>query len=175
MGADIAAARRPISINQGAHELFLLRSICGARARPHAASAAIPPSFSVSSSQTSRALDLDVAITHIHPCPVRTLRMHLDATAEDQRSAVLTRGGPIPTLRIRDPDLFGHLGSGREGVGTLGSHFSGQIRLSGSGIRIFLVIWDPEVRELGLPDPTFRDPARLYCQLDDFDWLLHQS
>ena len=67
----------------------------------------------------------------------------------------------IPTLRIRDPDLFGHLGSGREGVGTLGSHFSGQIRLSGSGIRIFLVIWDPEGRELGLPDPTFRDPARL--------------
>ena len=77
---------------------------------------------------------------------------------------VAARGGPIPTLRIRDPDLFGHLGSGREGVGTLGSHFSGQIRLSGSGIRIFLVIWDPEGRELGLPDPTFRDPARLYSQ-----------
>ena len=83
---------------------------------------------------------------------------------EDERTNERTRGGPIPTLRIRDPDLFGHLGSGREGVGTLGSHFSGQIRLSGSGIRIFLVIWDPEVRELGLPDPTFRDPARLYTR-----------
>ena len=33
---------------------------------------------------------------------------------------------------------------------------AGRIRLSGSGIRIFLVIWDPEGRELGLLDPTFR-------------------
>ena len=33
---------------------------------------------------------------------------------------------------------------------------AGRFRLSGSGIRIFLVIWDPEGRELGLLDPTFR-------------------
>ena len=27
--------------------------------------------------------------------------------------SVITRGGPDPTLGSRDPDLFGHLGSGR--------------------------------------------------------------